>query len=132
MVTLNPDAMDVLEANPTEWVLEVEGNWSRRGLLHPSTPRWYFQRAGTPGSWSFITRLPYEETRRTGTGRWSLEPSSLRPDDADPVTTGELVHISCVPQVVQLWVAGFRPAPGECDGLEEAGGGQQSLAGWLE
>lgn len=125
MVSLDPDAMDVVEAHPTTWAIRLEGSWSRRGLLHPSTDRWYFINSRR-GSWYYLTDLPDQSPRRTGTSRWALEPTI----DDPPIEAGEIVHSSCAPTAVQLWAAGFRPTLDEADGLEDVGGQQQDLAGW--
>lgn len=130
MVTLDESVLDVVEANPAEWAVRVDGRWGRRGLYAGTTPRWYFQRAALSGSWYYITEMLESENYRTGTSRWDLEPSEFLGADEETHTTGELVHVSCVPFDVQLWIAGYHPDLAELGRLREEGGKQEDLAGW--
>jgi hypothetical protein len=130
VTTLDPSVLDVVEQHRTEWVVRVDGRWSRYGLLHGESPRWYFVKPN--GNWWSITEFDTDEsTRWCGESRASLVPAEepFRLEDG-PVATGELVHIAHAPPVVQMWVAGYRPDPAEVDALREHGGQQQDLAGW--
>lgn len=129
VVTLDPSVLDLVEAHPREWVVRVDGCWGDRGMVAGVTPRWYFRKDAV--TWYYITEQPDAKNRRTGSGRWDLEPSSLPGfPRQSPVETGELVHMSLTPPEVQFWAAGFRPDPGAAAELREEGGKQESLTGW--
>lgn len=129
MPKIDESVLDLVEANPSEWVIRVDGYYGRHGRVDGETPRWYFQR-GAAGTWYYITDSPTGQTRRTGTSRWDLEPATLN-ETSEPCRVGELVHISCVREDVQMWAAGFRPGFEEMDELRESGGKQEDLAGWV-
>lgn len=129
-VTLDPSVLDLVEANREEWVVRVDGRWSRFGLAYGTSPRWYFVKPN--GNWWSITEFETDEkTRWSGESRWDLEPADepFRLAD-DPVETGELVHVSLTPQEVQFWAAGLRVDVAESAEFRDDGGRQSGLGGW--
>jgi hypothetical protein len=128
-VTLDPTVLDMVEANRREWVVRVDGRWSRRGLAYGTTPRWYFVKPN--GNWWSITEYETDEdTHWSGEMRWDLESNEEFRLASDPVTTGELVHVAHAPQEVQFWVAGFRADVAEISATRDDGGRQANLTGW--
>lgn len=132
-VTLDSSVLDAVEEHPSELVVKVEDVWAREGYQSVSATRWLFQKAGS-GPWWAITEYPNRDNDWVGRCRSWLEPppEPFRPEGRLPIETGELYHISCAPQEVQLWVAGFRPDVAECSQLRESGGVQQSVTHWSD
>lgn len=129
-VTLDPSVIAVVEDTGGEWVVRVDGYWSRRGMVAGVTPRWYY--LNERGHWWHLTELPDGKNYVGGVIEGYLPPNDPPFRFApDPVPTGQLYHVSCAPQEVQLRAAGFHVDPAAAGELRASDGQQQRLDGWV-